>query len=178
LESEARRTSAEGERKYKSDMSIIEILIALFIPGAGIGLIVFLLWAIIDPWGVLFFLLYCFITLIIYLLYQKFAKVRRKKFKIAWNALPDEDKDIWNEISVEKPVYGNNIFFYSGFVRISGKAAFEKRFAKKFSILDYFRKEFKKTIPFPKERFFSSVKITPKGKDLIKERSKVRFYNR
>ena len=86
-----------------------------------------------------------------------------ERYKKVWDELPEEEKEIWKGISIE--VEHND---YGG-VWEKGEQAFENRFRKKFSFMDFFRDDFKKKVPFPKENWQNTIFISEASEKKIKK---------
>ena len=118
----------------------------------------------VEAWGIIVLCIGVFILGLI-ALYARgtYKKYIHERYKKVWDELPEKEKEIWNGISIEVE--------HSDFGGIweRGEQAFENRFRKQFSFMDFFRDDFKKRVPFPKENWNNTIYVSVDAAEKIKK---------
>ena len=140
---------------------MLRLLIAIFGASMGIwnflALVVFIFlllaafggsmfaWVILGIFAAVFMIM---------LLHYAYSNNITGKAHRAWMSLPKEVKDIWEGISIDIDTDRK----YGG-LWLRGEEPFKKYALKRANILDWFRSDFEKNVPFPKENWMNSYSL-------------------
>ena len=106
------------------------------------------------------------VVIIIMLLHYAYSNNITRKAHRAWMSLPKEVQDIWEGISIDIDTDRK----YGG-LWVRGEKSFKKYALKRANLLDWFRSDFEKNVPFPKENWMNSYSlcVSDEAKEKIKK---------